>query len=153
MTDYPPAERAAYPVIHEAATRWRDDDVYGHMNNVVYYEYFDTTVNRWLSESGALQVPNGPQIGLVAETSCKYLSGVGFPDALEIGLAALRVGRTSVVYGLGLFRRGEGTAAALCRYVHVYVDAATRRPEPLPAAMREALARVEVEGSATGENG
>ena len=139
MTDYPPQNRAAYPVFHRLMTRWRDDDVYGHMNNVVYYEYFDTAVNRWLVESGALEVPNGPVVGLVAETSCKYLSSVGFPDELEIGLSTLRVGTSSVIYGLGLFRAGEPEASALCRYVHVYVGATSRRPESLPERMREAL--------------
>lgn len=144
MSEYPPASRAAYPVIHAAATRWRDDDVYGHMNNVVYYEYFDTTVNRWLIENNVLEIPNGPLIGLVAETSCKYLSGVGFPDLLDIGLSTMRVGGSSVVYGLALFARGEDTAAALCRYVHVYVDAETRRPSPLPVEMRAALTAIAV---------
>ena len=139
MTDYPSAERAAYPVSHRLQTRWRDDDVYGHMNNVVYYEYFDTAVNRWLVESGALRVPDGPVVGLVAETSCKYLASVGFPDELEIGLSTMRVGSSSVIYGLGLFRAGEARASALCRYVHVYVGSVKRRPEPLPESMREAL--------------
>lgn len=139
MTDFPPSERSAYPVFQSMTTRWRDDDVYGHMNNVVYYEYFDTAVNRWLIESGALKVPNGPVVGLVAETSCRYLASVGFPDALDIGLSALRVGRSSVVYGLGLFRAGSAEAAALCRYVHVYVDAENRRPTALPDDMRVRL--------------
>lgn len=138
--DFPPAGRAAYPVFLPMTTRWRDDDVYGHMNNVVYYEYFDTAVNQWLKESGALPVPGGPVIGLVAETACRYRASVGFPDRLELGLSALRVGRSSVTYGIGLFRAGEAEAAALCRYVHVYVDAETRRPTPIPAPMRAALA-------------
>lgn len=143
MTDYPSGARAAYAVTHRLPTRWRDDDVYGHMNNVVYYEYFDTVVNRWLVESGALEVPNGPVVGLVAETSCKYVSSVGFPDTLEVGLTTLRVGRSSVVYGLALFRERETEASALCRYVHVYVDSETRRPTPLPDRMRAALKALE----------
>ncbi|MEL7464072.1 MAG: thioesterase family protein [Pseudomonadota bacterium] len=139
MTDYPPRERAAYPLFHRLATRWRDDDVYGHMNNVVYYEYFDTAVNRWLVQSGALEVPHGPVVGLVAETGCKYIASVGFPDELEVGLSTLRVGGSSVIYGLGLFRAGEEEASALCRFVHVYVDTATRKPVPLPDSFRLAL--------------
>lgn len=139
MTDYPPNRRAGYRVFHETRTRWRDDDVYGHMNNVVYYEYFDTAVNEWLVSSEALRVPDGPVVGLVAETSCKYLASVGFPDRISVGLRAERIGRTSVVYGLALFGEGREEAAALCRYVHVYVDAATRRPTPLPETMRAAL--------------
>jgi acyl-CoA thioester hydrolase len=130
--------REAFPVRYASATRWRDDDVYGHMNNVVYYEYFDTAVNRWLRESGALDVPRGPVVGLVAETSCRYFASVGFPDPVETGLSVARIGRTSVVYALALFGR-EAEAAAACRYVHVYVDAATRRPTPLPDAMRSLL--------------
>lgn len=136
---YPSARRADYPAFYETRTRWRDNDVYGHMNNVVYYEYFDTAVNDWLIASGALAVPDGPVVGLVAETSCRYLKSVGFPERIIVGLAAQRVGRTSVVYGLGLFSGEDEEAAAVCRYVHVYVDAASRRPTDLPAPMRAAL--------------
>lgn len=144
MRDAAPARRDDFPVLHHASTRWRDNDVYAHMNNVVYYEFFDTCVNRWLRESGALAVPHGPVVGLVAETRCVFRAPVGFPDALEIGLAAARVGRSSVTYALALFREGAADAAAECRYVHVYVDAGTRRPVPLPDALRaavEAIAR------------
>jgi acyl-CoA thioester hydrolase len=130
--------REAFPVRYVTPTRWRDDDVYGHMNNVVYYEYFDTAVNRWLLESGALQVPRGPVVGLVAETSCRYFASVGFPDPVETGLSVARIGRSSVVYALALFGP-EALAAAACRYVHVYVDAVTRRPTPLPEGMRSRL--------------
>lgn len=139
MTEYPEASRDAFPVTQRLPTRWRDNDAYGHMNNVVYYEYFDTAVNRWLIESGALAVPNGPVIGLVAETSCRYFAALGFPDILEVGISTLRVGRSSVVYGMGLFREDEAEAAALCRYVHVYVDADSRRPTALPERMQNAL--------------
>ncbi|MFV0473872.1 MAG: acyl-CoA thioesterase [Pikeienuella sp.] len=139
MNDYPEAVRAAYPVLHRIPTRWNDNDVYGHMNNVVYYEYVDTVVNRWLIESGALDIPGGPVVGLVAESQCRFMASLGFPDMLEIGLCALRVGRTSVTYGIALFREGVAEPAALCRYVHVYVDAASRRPTPLPDSFREAL--------------
>ena len=139
MTDYPSARRGDYDVFHAARARWRDNDVYGHMNNAVYYEYFDTAVNEWLISSGALAVPDGPVVGLVAETSCKYLSSVGFPQKLDIGVSVTRLGRSSVIYGLALFAEGEDEAAALCRFVHVYVDAETRRPTALPAAMRDRL--------------
>jgi acyl-CoA thioester hydrolase len=133
--------RDAFPIRYVALTRWRDNDVYGHMNNVVYYEYFDTAVNRWLVESGALPVPNSPVVGLVAETSCRYFAPIGFPNLVETGLSVARIGRSSVVYALALF--GSDTlAAAVCRYVHVYVDAASRRPTPLPEAMRSRLATI-----------
>jgi Predicted thioesterase len=139
MTEIPRPVRAAFPVAYAYASRWRDDDVYGHMNNVVYYEYFDTAVNRWLRESGALEVPRGPVVGLVAETTCRYFAGVSFPATLTIGLAAERIGRTSVTYRLGMFDGDAADAAAACRYVHVYVDAETRRPTSLPERMRAAL--------------
>lgn len=143
MDHYPKPARSAFPLIFPAATRWRDNDVYGHMNNVVYGEYFDTAVNFWLIRHKALDVPNGPVVGLVAETSTRFLSSVGFPDDLEIGLSTLRVGTSSVVYGLGLFRAGAEEAAALCRFVHVYVDSETHRPTPLPDAFRAALKALE----------
>ncbi|WP_246209505.1 acyl-CoA thioesterase [Pikeienuella piscinae] len=139
MENYPEAKRSAFPEIQTIPTRWNDNDIYGHMNNVVYAEYFDTAVNRWLIGSGALDVPGGPIVGLVAETRCKFLSSVGFPDILETGLSALHVGNSSVIYGLGLFHAGAETPAALCRYVHVYVDAAGRRPTPIPESLRRAL--------------
>ncbi|MEM7268472.1 MAG: thioesterase family protein [Pseudomonadota bacterium] len=139
MTDFPADTRDAFPVVYPMTLRWRDNDVYGHMNNAFYYEYFDTAVNQWLIESGALTVPNGPVIGLVAETGCRFLSSVGFPGKVDLGLTTMRVGNTSVVYGLGLFEEDSETAAAVCRFVHVYVDAETRRPTPLPPTMREKL--------------
>ena len=144
MTDFPAADRAAYPLFQTMTTRWRDNDVYGHMNNVVYYEYFDTAVNKWLAESGALPVPGGAQVGLLAESGCRFLHAVGYPETLEIGLGVLRVGSSSVVYGLGLFRQGATEAAALCRYVHVYVDAESHRPVPIPDGMRAKLAEIAV---------
>lgn len=137
MTQPDRPTRAAFPVLQPVTTRWHDNDVYGHMNNVVYYGLFDTAVNRWLIETARLTVPGGPVIGLVAETGCRYFASVGFPDTLEVGLAAERVGRTSIVYRLALFGP-QDAAAALCRYVHVYVDAATRRPVPLPDSLRAA---------------
>lgn len=139
MTDFPDADRAAFPVILPMTTRWRDNDVYGHMNNVVYYEYFDTAVNQWLAASGTLDVPDGPLVGLVAESACRFLSGVGYPEPVEIGLSTMRVGRTSVVYGLALFAKNATQASAVCRYAHVYVDATTRRPHALPETMKSSL--------------
>ncbi len=141
---YPAATRAAFRVFQPIPTRWNDNDPYGHMNNVVYSEYFDTAVNRWMIDSGSLEVPTGPVVGLVAETRVRFLESVGFPDRLEIALSALRVGRTSVTYGLGLFREGAERPAAICRYVHVYVDSATRRPTPLPDSLRNGLAGLEI---------
>ena len=129
--------REAFRVLHRADTRWHDNDVYGHMNNVVYYTLFDTAVNRWLVETAGLRVPDGPVVGLVAETACRYYASVGFPDVLHVGLATTRVGRTSITYHLALFGPAP-EAAAVCRYVHVYVDAKTRRPTALPEALHHA---------------
>lgn len=146
MDQYPATARSAYPLMLPATTRWRDNDVYDHLNNVVYGEYFDTAVNVWLIRTSPLELPKGPVIGLVAETSTRFLSSVGFPDDLEIGLSTLRVGTSSVVYGLGLFRAGAEEASALCRFVHVYVNSETHRPTPLPDAFREALKELEPRG-------
>lgn len=134
-------ERGAFRVLMAWPTRWRDNDLFGHMNNVVYYEYFDSAVNHWLC-SGALEgAPNGPVIGLVAETQCRYFVGVAYPEPVEVGLRVDRIGTSSVTYGLALFGPGP-LAAAVCRYVHVYVETSTRRPTPLPVAFRAALAQI-----------
>jgi acyl-CoA thioester hydrolase len=133
--------RGDFPWHLPMTLRWHDNDVYGHMNNVIYYSLFDTAVNRWLTEEGRLAVPGGPVVGLVAETGCRYFAAVGYPEPVEVGLACTRVGRTSLTFRLALF--GEPSqAAALCRYVHVYVDAATHRPVPLPAPLRQAAEAV-----------
>jgi acyl-CoA thioester hydrolase len=131
--------RAAFPHLSEMTTRWRDNDVYGHMNNVVYYEYFDTVVNQWLLERGGLEIPHGPVVGLVVRTECDYAASLGFPDRVTAGLRAERVGRTSVTFAIGLFRNDEDVAAASGRFTHVYVDAETRRPTPLPEGLKQAL--------------
>lgn len=147
MTDFPSAERSAYPVFLPMTTRWRDNDVYGHVNNAYYYEFFDTAVNQWLLETEALDLPKGPVVGLVAETGCKFLASVAFPQRLEVGLRTLRVGRSSVIYGLGLFAEKANEASALCRFVHVYVDEKTRRPTAIPPKMQEKLQQLSRDNS------
>ena len=132
--------RTDYRVFRPVATRWMDNDVYGHVNNVVYYSYFDTAVNGWLIEATRQDIRALPAIGVVAETGCRFLSQLSFPDSLEVGLRVERLGNRSVVYGLGIFRQGEDTAAAIGRFVHVYVDAATRKPVPIPEAIRAVAA-------------
>lgn len=142
MTDAAPDRRRPrrddFPWRTRATLRWRDEDAYGHVNNVVYMEYFDTAVALWLRERGGLDVPRGPIIGLVVETNCRYFAELSFPETVEIGLAVESVGRTSAVYRLALFGRPD-EAAATCRFVHVYVDRAGRRPAPLPDTLRAAL--------------
>lgn len=123
----------------EIQTRWGDNDIYGHVNNTVYYSWFDTAVNHWLISKGVLDLERSPVVSLVAETSCSYFESVAFPEPIDVGLRADRIGRTSVTYGLGAFRKPSGLAAAVGRFVHVAVDRATRRPVPLPDDLRLAL--------------
>jgi acyl-CoA thioester hydrolase len=136
-------DRGAFRRFATVQTRWEDNDVYGHVNNVVYYSFFDTAVNRYLIEAGVLDIERGPVIGLVVETQCRYHAPLAFPDILEIGIRVTRIGTSSVRYEVGVFRQGgEDLAAADGHFVHVYVDRATRRPVPLPEALRTALAAI-----------
>ena len=132
--------RTAFGHLHAVATRWADNDVYGHVNNVVYYSYFDTAVNQHLIEAGWLDVAAGAVIGLVAETQCRYFSPLAFPDLVTAGLRVAGTGRSSVRYEIGLFRGEAETAAAQGRFVHVYVDRGTGRPVPLPDGLMRVLA-------------
>src|SRR5262249_22479152 len=131
--------RDAYRHFQAIPTRWMDNDVYGHVNNVVYYSYFDTVVNQWLMEQGLLDYLKSEVIGLVVETSCSYFRPVAFPDVIHAGLRVAHLGRSSVRYEVGLFRNDEPAVAAAGHFVHVYVDRASNRPTPLPDKMREAL--------------
>jgi acyl-CoA thioester hydrolase len=117
-----------------------DNDVYGHINNVQYYSFFDTVVNGYLVEQGVLDPQHGAVIGLVVETACSYFESLSFPDAIEAGLRVKRIGTSSVRYEVGIFRAAAAQAAAQGHFVHVYVARATRRPAPLPEAFRRALA-------------
>src|SRR4051794_33514876 len=141
--------RGDFPVWWPMPTRWADNDQYGHANNVVYYSWFDTAVNGWLMEGIGADVRDLPAIGIVAETSCRFLSPVGFPDQLAVGLRVDRLGRTSITYGLAVFLDGAPSPAAVGRFVHVYVDPASRRPVPVPAAVR-AVAEAITSGASTG---
>ncbi|MCG8442512.1 MAG: acyl-CoA thioesterase [Caulobacterales bacterium] len=134
-----PAARAAFRRFVPVQTRWADNDVYGHVNNIAYYGYFDTAVNLYLIEQCGLDIHEGEVIGLVVETGCRYHAPIAYPDALEVGLRAARIGTSSVTYEVAVFRRGADEAVAEGRFVHVYVDRSTRRPRPLPAAMRAGL--------------
>jgi acyl-CoA thioester hydrolase len=141
----PPAARPAdFPVLRAMPTRWSDNDVYGHVNNVVYYSLFDTTVNGWLIDTCGTDIRDLPAIGVVAETSCRFLRSTSFPEVLHVGLGLERRGRSSVVYRLAVFgSAGDGRPAAepaaLGRFVHVYVDRGTRRPAPIPGPVADAL--------------
>ena len=139
-----PETRDRYRRFLTIPTRWMDNDVYGHVNNVVYYSYFDTVVNEYLISSGSLDIERSRVIGLVIETRCRFFRPITFPDAVHAGLRVARLGNSSVRYEVGLFRNDEDTAAAQGHFVHVYVDRETRRPAALPAEMREALERISV---------
>ena len=134
-----PEARDAYRAFRTISTRWMDNDAYGHVNNVVYYSWFDTVVNAHLIEHGALDVQHGATIGLVIETQCNYFAPVEFPQTVEAGLRVAHIGRSSVRYEVGLFVQGEPMTAAKGHFVHVYVDRATRRPGGLPPQLKTVL--------------
>lgn len=142
-----PARREAFRAFRSIPTRWMDNDIYGHMNNVVHYSLFDTAVNGWLIEAGVLDPRGGAQIGLVVETGCRYHAEMGFPDLVTAGLRVEHLGTSSVRYAIGLFRNDEARAAAEGFFVHVYVDAATRRPAPLAPGLRAVLEALRIPGS------
>jgi acyl-CoA thioester hydrolase len=139
MTRPVPTKRADYPHFLSINTRWSDNDIYGHVNNVVYYSYFDTVVNEYLIREGALDLEAGKTIGLVVETHCSYFASLAFPDRIDAGLRVTRLGATSVRYEVGIFSAGSEHPAAQGHFVHVYVDRDTRRPVPLPNTLVAAL--------------
>jgi len=134
-----PEPRSAYPHFLTIPTRWADNDVYGHVNNTVYYSYFDTVVNHYLIGAQALDPVAGAVIGLVVETHCSYFSELSFPDLVHAGLRVAQLGRSSVRYEIGLFRNDASQTAAKGYFVHVYVDRLSRRPVPLPTLLQSAL--------------
>ena len=136
----PDPTRADYRRFQTIGTRWMDNDVYGHVNNVTYYSYFDTVVNGYLIEQGALDIAASSVIGLVVETHCNYFSPIAFPDAITAGLRVTHRGTSSVRYEIGIFRGDDDTASAQGHFVHVYVDRASGRPVALPEALQRAVA-------------
>jgi acyl-CoA thioester hydrolase len=138
--------RASYKSFLAIPTRWMDNDVYGHVNNVAYYSYFDTAVNEHLIRAAGLDIRAAPAIGLVVETACRFHKALSFPDVVDAGLRVVKLGNSSVRYEIGLFRLGDEEPAATGHFVHVWVDRATRRPTPVPAEVRAALAALVVSG-------
>lgn len=134
--------RAAYAAFQAITTRWMDNDVYGHVNNVQYYSFFDTAVNRWLIEQGVLDIHQGEVIGLVVETSCSYFQPIAFPETVHAGIRVAKLGNSSVRYEVGLFRDDDQIVSAAGHFIHVYVDRATGRPVPLPDPLRAALTKL-----------
>lgn len=137
-----PHDLASYPHRLVIPTRWNDNDVYGHVNNAIYYLYFDTVVNRYLVDHGLLVVGESKMVGLVVDTGCAYFAPVSFPDNVTAGLRVAHLGRSSVRYEIGLFRNDETKASAQGHFVHVYVNEETRRPAPLADAMKTQLSNL-----------
>ncbi|MBS9535712.1 acyl-CoA thioesterase [Mycobacterium sp. M1] len=135
-----------FPVHWPVLTRWADNDMFGHLNNAVYYQLFDTAINGWIQAGTGVDPVTMPELGVVAESGCRYLAEVGFPERLSVGLAVTRLGNSSVTYRLGVFRTDDdgrpptGEPAAVGHWVHVYVDRDSRRPTPIPAVIRALLA-------------
>jgi acyl-CoA thioester hydrolase len=143
MTDRPRRpDRAEFKLFRPIATRWMDNDAYGHVNNVHYYSYFDSAVNGWLVEKGLLTITESPIIGLVVESGCTYFESVAFPEALEAGIAVVHLGRSSVRYRIGIFKQGAQAAAAQGHFVHVYVDRETQKPVEIPRETRAMLSEL-----------
>ena len=134
--------RDSYRWFMTCPTRWADNDAYGHVNNTVYYQWFDTAVNAWLVEAGLLDIERGDPIGLVVETGCSYFAPLSFPGDVEVGIAVERLGTSSVTYRIGVFGAGLSEPSAQGHFPHVYVGRARRRPADLPAGWREKLERL-----------
>jgi acyl-CoA thioester hydrolase len=140
-----PPRRADYPVLYEIPTRWLDNDVYGHVNNVNYYSFFDTAIANYLMGEGGLDPWRDPVVGFCVESACRFRRGIRYPDRVTAGLRVARLGRSSVRYEIGIFRDDEQDAAAHGHFVHVFVERAAERSAPVPAAIRTALARLLVD--------
>ncbi|KFX71238.1 thioesterase [Pseudomonas taeanensis MS-3] len=132
--------RSDYAHFQPISTRWHDNDLYGHVNNVTYYSYFDSAVNAYLIEVGGLDIHNGEVVGFVVSSACDYFASIAFPERIEIGLRVGKLGNSSVQYELAVFKAGEDEACAAGRFVHVFVDRASNRPVAIPQPLREALA-------------
>ena len=139
-----PQPRSSYRAFRQIPTRWMDNDQYGHVNNVVYYSWFDTAVNALLIEEGALDIHHGSTVGFVVETQCNYFAPLAFPQTVDAGIRVAHVGSSSVRYEIGLFAQGASTAAAQGHFVHVYVDRASQRPVPLPEALLRVIDALKV---------
>lgn len=134
--------RDDYRVFYPITTRWSDNDIYGHVNNVTYYSYFDSAANRYLIEQGGLDIGDGRIVGYVVNSGCQYHAPVTYPEAIEAGLRVDRLGNSSVQYGIAIFREGEQRAAAHGHFVHVFVERAENRSVPIPENLRRALERI-----------
>ena len=143
-TDLRTTPRAAFPHFCEIATRWMDNDVYGHVNNVVYYSYFDTAVNQFLIERGVLDIHKGEVVGFVVDSGCSYFSPIAFPDVVHVGIRVAKLGNSSVRYEIGIYRNEDTAPAAAGHFVHVYVERSSNRSVPIPAPVRDVLETIRI---------
>ena len=134
--------RSDYRVFYPINTRWSDNDIYGHVNNVMYYSYFDTAANRYLIEEGGLDINDGTIVGFVVNSGCEYHAPISYPEPIEAGLRIDRLGNSSVQYGIAIFKEGVEQAVAHGHFVHVFVDRAANKSVPIPSKLREALQRI-----------
>jgi acyl-CoA thioester hydrolase len=130
---------ADFPLRRCISSRWTDNDIYGHVNNAIYYQYFDSVINQYLIEAGQLDIHRGDVVGFIVHSECDYFAPVAYPSEIEIGLAVVKLGGSSVTYETGLFKPGNPSPCAVARLVHVFVDTRTQRPVPIPAPIRQAL--------------
>lgn len=135
----PPPKRTDFRAFESIQTRWHDNDVYQHVNNVTYYAFFDTAVNKILVDRGVLKITDSPVVGLVVETQCRYFSPIAFPDLVQVGVCTRHIGSSSVRYEIGIFRNQDQQASAVGHFVHVYVDRRSQRPVPIPEPIRQVL--------------
>lgn len=145
MSQKPQVTRAEYSHFLSLPTRWMDNDIYGHVNNALYYAFFDTAINEYLIAVGGLDINAGPVIAFAVESQCRYLRPLAFPGVIDVGLRVGKLGNSSVRYELAVFKQGEDSAAAVGYFVHVFVDRKTQRPVSMPATIRGALERLKVE--------
>ncbi|MEZ5507254.1 MAG: thioesterase family protein [Gammaproteobacteria bacterium] len=142
MSRTQPISRSDYALFYPITTRWMDNDIYGHVNNVTYYSYFDSAVNSYLIEAGGLDIHNAPIVGFVVNSGCNYRKPIAYPDRIEAGLRVNKLGNSSVTYGVGIFREGEDDACAFGDFVHVFVNRAENKSVPMPAQIRAALEKL-----------
>lgn len=142
MSSSQPIARSDYSLFYPITTRWMDNDIYGHVNNVTYYSYFDSAVNRYLIEAGGLDIHNAPVVGFVVNSGCQYRKPIAYPDKIEAGLRVNKLGNRSVTYGVGIFREGEDDACAFGDFVHVFVNRAENKSVPIPEPIRIALTKL-----------
>lgn len=135
-------QRDTYGVLYPITTRWSDNDIYGHVNNVTYYAYFDSAVNRFLIEQGGLDIHHGEIVGFVVNSHCNYLAPIAYPDDIEVGIKVNKLGNSSVTYGVAIFKAGQTQAVAYGHFVHVFVDKQSSKPTPIPDELRAALAKL-----------